>query len=201
MPINLKKTNIQYDLDTPETGWVILGVDEDGVLVKKDEFGNYEKIVKDETYGIYLRLETDYLTIGNRVTDSSEGLYSLAQGDFIISSGLSSVAQGKNASSSADYTFSRGEAVKATKTYSFASGYNIYSSGINSFVHSYSSSISNPLGTKADYSVILGGKDNNILIHCDKILCYSRNTKIYCIFSTNNNITISSAKIFCVTIP
>jgi hypothetical protein len=43
----------------------------------------YEKIVKDETYGIYLRLETDYLTIGNRVSSSTEGLYTLAQGNQI----------------------------------------------------------------------------------------------------------------------
>lgn len=168
MPIKLKKTNIQYDLETPEKGWVIIGVDEDGYLVKKDETGTYEKIVKDETYGIFLRLETDFLTIGNRVQDSVEGLYSLAQGDRVKSTKIYSTSIGKTAYSTGEFSYSHGENVEATGKYSYSSGFSkkvsIISSGINSFVHTASIiySDTNQYGTNADYSVVLGGYNNKI---------------------------------------
>lgn len=172
MPIKLKKTNIQYDLETPEKGWIILGVDEDGNLVKKDETGTYEKIVKDETYGIYLRLETDYLTIGNRVTNSKEGLYSLAQGNQVKAENIYSTAIGSYSNSTADFSYSRGEFLTANNTHSYVSGrgylsqYHLMSSGINTFVHTfidaYSSRNDKLFGAFSDYSVILGGKNNLI---------------------------------------
>lgn len=172
MPIKLKKTNIQYDLETPEKGWIILGVDEDGNLVKKDETGTYEKIVKDETYGIYLRLETDYLTIGNRVSSSTEGLYTLAQGNQIKAEKIYSTAIGSYTNSTGDFSYSRGEYLTADKNFSYVSGsgylnqYHLMSSGINSFVHtfadSYSTRVDKLYGSFSDYSVILGGKNNLI---------------------------------------
>ena len=168
MPIKLKKTNIQYDLETPEKGWIILGVDEDGNLVKKDETGVYEKIVKDETYGIFLRLETDYLTIGNRIPNSTEGLYSLSQGDYNKATNIFSTAIGKYAYSNSDFSYSRGENITANGKYSIVSGFSskkenlLYSNGINSFVHSAATITTNNYGSNSDYSVILGGQNNKI---------------------------------------
>lgn len=168
MPIKLKKTNIQYDLETPEKGWIILGVDEDGNLVKKDETGTYEKIVKDETYGIYLRLETDYLTIGNRVSSSTEGLYTLAQGNQIKAENIYSTAIGSYTISTGDFSYSRGEYLTADKKFSYVSGSgysnqnHLKSSGINSFVHTIADLSDKLYGSFSDYSVILGGKNNLI---------------------------------------
>lgn len=169
MPIKLKKTNIQYDIETPESGWVFIGVDENGNLVKKDDDGTYEKIVKDNTYGIYLRVESDYFTLGNRVTNSPEGLYSLGQGDSVTASGFVSSTQGKYATASGEYSLSRGLYVTASGKHSYISGrgfnnsYPLVSTGINSFVHSYSLTGTQTYGTYADYSAILGGTNNIIL--------------------------------------
>lgn len=188
MPIKLKKTNIQYDLETPEKGWIILGVDEDGNLVKKDETGTYEKIVKEETYGIYLRLETDYLTIGNRKSDTTEGLYSLAQGNQIIAENIYSTAIGSYANSTGDFSYSRGQFLTADRNFSYVSGsgksdqYHLKSSGVNSFVHTYVDSYSirpdKLYGSFSDYSVILGGVNNliNELAHYSVILGGKNNT-------------------------
>ena len=188
MPIKLKKTNIQYDLETPEKGWIILGVDEDGNLVKKDETGTYEKIVKEETYGIYLRLETDYLTIGNRKSDTTEGLYTLAQGNQIIAENIYSTAIGSYANSTGDFSYSRGQFLTADGNFSYVSGngksdqYHLKSSGVNSFVHTYvdyySTRPDRLYGSFSDYSVILGGVNNliNELANYSVILGGKNNT-------------------------
>ena len=171
--IKLKKTNIQLDIENPEIGWIIIGSDEDGNLVKKDENGVYEKIIKDESYGIYIKLESDYLTIGNRITNSSEGLYSYSQGEYNEASNLIST--------------SRGQYLKSTNVLSYASGkgygntingsYYLYSNGINSFVHSYSTS-ANDYGSYANYSVILGGTNQLIQVNANSsvIIGGSNNT-------------------------
>lgn len=166
MPIKLKKTNIQYDIETPDSGYVILGFDESGTLVTKNEFGNYEPIVNDISTGSFVRLEVDYLTVGNRPSGIDEGLYSITQGLNVSASGDTSYAQGSNAVANAPYTYARGEFVEANGYLSYVAGAGssslnkLYSSGINSFVHQFSISISS--GSLADYSAILGGRNHNI---------------------------------------
>lgn len=173
MPIKLKKTNIQYDIDTPEIGWVIIGADEDGNLVKKDENGLYEKIIKDETYGIYIKLETDYLTIGNRLS-TNEGLYSYSQGEYNESSNLISTSRGQYLKSTNKLSYASGKGFGNTST----NIYYLYSNGVNSFVHSYSTNANN-YGSYSDYSVILGGTNNLIETNANSsVILGGNNNKI-----------------------
>jgi len=166
MPIKLKKTNIQYDIDTPENGYVILGFDENGNLVTKNSDGEYEPIINDISTGNFVRLEVDYLTVGNRVSGVAEGLYSIAQGLNISASGDTAYAQGNNAVASNLYTYARGEFVEASGVLAYVSGRGsgtinkLTSSGLNSFVHSYS--LSGSHGSLANYSAILGGTNHDI---------------------------------------
>ena len=166
MPIKLKKTNIQYDIDSPDHGYMILGFDEVGNLVTKSDTGEYKPVVNEITTGVFVRLEVDYLTVGNRVSNVAEGIYSIAQGLNIAASGDTSFAQGNNVTASGLYSFARGEFVDASNTLSYASGRGassvakLVSSGINSFVHSYSTG--GGAGVLGDYSAILGGRNNNI---------------------------------------
>lgn len=168
MPIKLRKTNIQYDINNPESGWIILGFDENGNLVKKEENGNYEPIINDVTSGNFSRLVVDFLTVGSRVTGIDEGVYSISQGQAIEASGYTSFAQGNSVISNNDITYARGENVEALNKYSWVSGAGpsparkIYSSGINSFVHQHYEDTVSSYGSSADYSVILGGTDNII---------------------------------------
>jgi hypothetical protein len=166
MPIKLKKTNIQYDIDTPEDGYIILGFDESGNLVTKNENGDYEPIVSDISTGNFVRLEVDYLTVGNRVSGIGEGLYSIAQGLNIQADGDTSFAQGNNAKASGLYSYARGNNVEASGELSYVYGNSnnsntpVISSGKNSFVHVVSNS--GATGALADYSAILGGRNHNI---------------------------------------
>ena len=157
MPIKLKKTNIQYDIDNPEKGWIIIGADEDGNLVQKNENGDYTKVIKDESYGIYIKLETEYLTIGNRLQGIDEGLYSYSQGEYNESSNYISTSRGQFLKSNNVLSFASGRGYGNTST----DMYYLHSSGINSFVHSYSIS-AGEYGSDADYSVILGGTNQII---------------------------------------
>ena len=168
MPIKLKKYDIQNKINTPKEGYIILGFDENGVLVFKDSSGGYRPVVDIISTGYFVELNVDSgLTIGSRLTDSYEGIYSIAQGKDIVTSGESSLAQGSNAEALGSGSTARGEFVVASGLYSYISGKGadinnkLVSSGINSFVHSYSD---DPLylGTYGDYSVILGGMNHNI---------------------------------------
>jgi len=166
MPIKLKRTNIQYDIDPPENGYVILGFDESGNLVTKNDQGVYEPIINEISTGSFVRLEVNYLTVGNRISGVAEGLYSIGQGLNISASGDTAFAQGSNATASAVYSFARGEFVEATGTLSYVSCQGsstlnkLTSSGVNSFVHMVSTGVAS--GALADYSAILGGRNHNI---------------------------------------
>ena len=166
MPIKLKKTNIQYDIDAPDAGYIILGFDESGNLVTKNEQGDYEPIINDISTGNFERLQVDFLTVGNRVSGAIEGDYTIAQGLNITAEGNTSFAQGNNAVSSGVYSYARGEFVEASGILSHASGRGagsvskLVSSGLNSFVHMVSTG--GGAGALADYSAILGGRNNNI---------------------------------------
>jgi len=94
MPIKLKKSDIQYGVDTPDTGYMILGFDDYGQLVFKDDTGYYGTIIPTISTGSFGKIITDYLTIGHRAAGSYEGLYSYAQGENMISSGYTSFTQG-----------------------------------------------------------------------------------------------------------
>ena len=167
MPIKLKKYDIQNKINNPKEGYMILGFDENGVLVFKDSSGGYRTVVDVVSTGYFERLNVNSgLTIGSRLANSYEGLYSIAQGKDIIASGESSLAQGSNTEALSNGSTARGEFVVASGLYSYISGKGssesgLTSGGINSFVHSYSD---NPLflGTYGDFSVILGGINHNI---------------------------------------
>ena len=166
MPYKFKKTNIQYDVDIPEEGYIVMGFDEQGKLVTKNDQGDYEPIISDVSTGNFQRLEVDYLTVGNRVSGVPEGLYSIAQGLNISASGDTSFAQGNTATASGVYSFARGEFVEASGLLSFVSGRGagstsrVESAGLNSFVHMRT--VSGGGGSLADDSAILGGIGHNI---------------------------------------
>lgn len=168
MPYKFKKTNIQYDIDKPEEGYIIMGFDENGTLVTKNEEGIYEPIVNDQSTGEFTKLQVDYLTVGNRVSGVYEGVYSIAQGTNISANGDTSFAQGNTATASGIYSRARGLNVEANAELAYISGrggssaYKLFSSGKNSFVHMYSTSTSAAYGSLADYSVILGGINHSI---------------------------------------
>ena len=168
MPIKLKKTNIQYDIDTPEDGYIILGFDENGNLVTKNDAGDYEPIINDISTGNFDRLEVNILTVGNRVSGVIEGNYSIGQGLNISASGDTSYAQGNNAISSGVYSYARGTNVQALGILAHASGSGanagigkLTASGINTFVH-MDTTDQTKVGSSANYSAILGGQNHNI---------------------------------------
>jgi hypothetical protein len=167
MPIKLKKSNIQFDVDNPDEGYMVLGFDEQGRLVYKDSNGDYDTIIPTVPTANFVKLNTDYFTIGYRLSGQFEGLYSYAQGESAISSGYTSMTQGKSVISQGDYSLSRGEYTQSIGTYSFSSGKGasnsskLISGGLNTFVHSFATS---PSATYGDYSVILGGTNHNIAI-------------------------------------
>ena len=180
MPIKFKKTNIQYDIDTPEDGYIVMGFDEDGNLVTKNSSGDYEPIINDISTGNFERLEVDYLTVGNRVSGVIEGRYSIAQGLNISATGDTSYAQGNVVSSGGLYSYARGEFVSASGELAYAAGRGsssttpVLSSGINSFVHMRNAGgslandsailggISHSIGTDAIRSAIIGGASNTV---------------------------------------
>lgn len=153
MPINLKKTNIEYDVDSPKEGYITLGFDPNGDLVYKDSDGTYGKIIPAAGTEDSTNIRTDYLTVGHRKTDSLAdwGLYSIGQGANVEASGSTSFARGNFVTASGDYSFVSGVGVSNTVR--------LESNGTNSFVHSYATVSS---GTLSDYSVILGGRNHNI---------------------------------------
>jgi len=168
MPIKLKKTNIQYDIDPPDSGYIILGFDENGNLVTKNSDGDYEPIINDVSTGTFDKLEVEKLTVGNRVSGSIEGDNSIAQGLNNSASGITSFAAGNNAIASSLYSYARGSNVQSTNELSYVAGkydgagpYKVTASGINTFVHMRSND-SSKLGSSADYSAILGGQNHNI---------------------------------------
>ena len=166
MPIKLKKSDIKDKIDNPAEGYMILGFDERGKLVWKDEDGGYGTIVPTVEIGSFEILEIgNYLTVGYRLSTLGLGLYSIAHGNDIAASGLSSYAQGSDAIALGDYSTAKGEYVEALGNYSYVAGRGwltgnkLTSAGISSFVHSYADVVS---GTWSDYSVILGGQNHNI---------------------------------------
>jgi hypothetical protein len=165
MPINLKKTDIENKVDNPKTDYMVLGFDLNGRLVSKDSDGNYAPIVPVIPTGDFQDLNTEYFTVGYRLTGSSKGLYSIGQGINVVASGESSYAQGVNSTAGSDYSTAKGVNVSASGLYSYVNGVGesstnpLTSGGINSFVHSFSNTTSKTL---SDYSVILGGSNHNI---------------------------------------
>jgi len=172
MPIKLKKTNIQYDIETPDEGWVILGFDESGNMVTKNDQGEYEPIISDISTGNFERLEVKILTVGNRVstTVQPEGENSIAQGLNVAAAGNTSFAQGNSTVASGVYSYARGQFVESSGALSYAAGEGdnpagvVFSRANNSFVHMSieGSSSSYGIATGANYSAILGGTTHNI---------------------------------------
>ncbi len=165
MPIKLKKTDIQNSVDNPKEGYMILGFNERGKLSYKDSDGNYDTVVPTISTGNYERLETEYLTVGYRVLNSDQGIYSIAQGVENIASAPYSFAQGYEATADGETSTARGEYITANGKCAYASGgglnsvYKIFANGNYSFVHEYANISS---GSLSDYSVILGGINHNI---------------------------------------
>jgi len=165
MPIKLKKTDIQNSIDNPKEGYMILGFNERGKLSYKDSDGNYDTVVPTISTGNYERIETEYLTVGYRVLNSDQGIYSISQGVENIASAPYSFAQGYEASANGETSTARGEYITANGKCAYASGgglnsvYKIFADGNYSFVHEYANTIS---GSLSDYSVILGGINHNI---------------------------------------
>ena len=173
MPIKLKKYNIQYGLDNPETGYMILGFDERGRLVSKDSDGTYATIIPLIPSGNFQDITTDYLTVGIRLPSANKGLYSIGQGDNISATGLYSYAQGLNSDSTGSGSTAVGQYVVASGNYSYSGGmgfnnsFKLTSAGITSFVHSFAADANNVYGTVANYSVILGGRNHIIQASAD----------------------------------
>jgi len=167
MPIKLKKTNIQYDIETPDEGYIILGFDENGNLVTKNDQGDYEPIISDVSTGYFDALDVNILTIGSRVSGSINGSYSISQGQSITAAGDTSFAQGNVAVSSGVYSYARGQYVESSGALSYvagegySSGSVVYSRGNNSFVH-MSNQTTSEKGSEADFSAILGGINHKI---------------------------------------
>ncbi len=168
MPYKFKKTNIQYDVDTPEEGYIVMGFDEQGNLVTKNSEGLYQPIINDITTGNFDRLEVNILTVGNRVAGINEGQYSIAQGENISASGNTSFASGNRVSASGLYSYARGVDVSSTGKNSYASGIGgnatgkVISEGKNSFVHMSITAGGLSAGVIADDSAILGGQNHDI---------------------------------------
>lgn len=181
MPIKLKKSDIQFGVDNPEKGYMILGFDEYGQLVYKDDNGFYDTIIPTVPTAQFTRLKTDYFTIGYRAAGQFEGFYSYAQGESTISSGYTSFSQGKSVIAEGDYSHSRGENTHAISEYSFVSGKGannankLTTSGINTFIHSHATFAS---GAYGDYSVILGGSNHNINTGANYSIILGGNTNI-----------------------
>ena len=162
MSLKLKKSNILYGTETPPLGWVILGVDENGNLVRKDDDGTYETVVKDSNYGIFLKLETDFLTIGNRMSGGTEALYSYSQGEYNNASGYVSSATGKYTSATNKYSYVHGEGKDKNNP--------VVSGGVASFTHmNYNGGVNTYNvnggvndGCYGNYSAILAGQNNLI---------------------------------------
>lgn len=167
MPIKLKKTNIEFNVDTPDKGFMVLGFNEQGELVYKNDNGAYGTIIPSVPTGNFIDLETDYLTIGYRLSGQYKALYSYAQGENNVSSGYTSMSMGKSSIAQGDYSTAKGEYTLSGGDYSFVNGkgqnnsFKLFANGINSFVHSYADVSS---GTEANYSVIIGGKNHNISV-------------------------------------
>lgn len=166
MPINLKKTDIKFRVDNPDPGYIILGFDAEGQLVKKDEYGNYDPILPTETTSIFTTISAENAILGSR-TGADYGLYSFSQGTNVSAVGKSSSVRGENSHALGDYSSANGTYVVASQPYSYAWGSGIdndnvlESGGKNSFVHEFSIG-SEGHGTLSDYSVILGGYNNDI---------------------------------------
>lgn len=166
--IKLKKCDIINNVETPLEGYVILGVDEYGKLVLKDEYGNTENVVQDILTGTFNELNVDYLTIGDRNTATIKGNNSFSQGVSNTASGDSSTAIGLYANSEEYLSYAHGQYVNADNQFAYVYGKGINSSiqlcssGINSFVHSYILGTVE-YGAFADYSAILGGSNHMIL--------------------------------------
>jgi hypothetical protein len=168
--IKLKKSDIVNNVENPSTGYVILGVDEYGRLVIKDEYGNTDNVVQDLSTGTFNEVIADFLTIGDRDTDEpygAKGVNSFSQGVSNKAYGDNSTAIGSLAYAIEHLTYAHGLYVKADNQYAYVYGAGVslekqlVSSGLNSFVHSYMRGTIE-CGAYADYSAILGGSDNNI---------------------------------------
>ena len=176
MPIKLKKYNILTGVDNPDEGYMVLGFNLDGDLVYKDSDGKYGYIVDpNATTGYFEKLDVDdYLTVGTRLTSgvTEYGRYSITQGNSVEGSGNTSYGQGNTVSAKNNWSTARGKYTIASNDYAYICGLGysnsnkLVSNGANSFVHSYADT-SNPSGTLADYSVIIGGKNQYIASSAD----------------------------------
>ena len=169
MPIKIKKFDIEDHTENPEIGYMYLGFDGTGTLVQKDEFGNYQPVVKTDGSKEFDRLTVKYLTVGGtRVFGIPEGNYTIAQGTSNTCQGGISTVRGMNSHSSGYLSFASGEYVVSSGVSSYVWGkgssttLSVISDGINSFVHQYLINSPTTIGTLSDYSVILGGYDHKI---------------------------------------
>lgn len=167
MPIKIKKFDIEHDTEIPKPDYLFLGFDENGELVQKDEYGTYKKVVSSISGTTFDSIITPYLTVGGtRVSGYPWGNYTIAQGTSNICVGDTSFVRGRFSQTYGKYSFASGEYVSAsgTSSYAWGNGLNpslmLISNGINSFVHQYC--ITDTAGSLSDYSVILGGYDNDI---------------------------------------
>ena len=183
MPIKIKKFDIQNDTEIPKPGYIFLGFDESGELVQKDEYGVYKKVVSSESGTTFDSIITPYLTVGGtRVTGFPWGIYTIAQGTANICVGDTSFVRGRYSQTYGKYSLASGEYVSAsgTSSYVWGSGINssamLISNGINSFVHQYC--ITDTAGSLSDYSVILGGYDNDIGSACDSSVILGGNNNL-----------------------
>jgi len=123
MPINLKKTDIEFRVDSPDPGYLMLGFNADGQLVKKDEFGVTSPILPTESTGIFDIVSANYIILGFRSGIQDDyGLYSISQGSEVSAEGESSSVRGFRSHANGLYSSANGEYVVASGDYSYVWG-------------------------------------------------------------------------------
>ena len=170
MPIKLKKTDIQNDLDDPVEGYVILGFDETGRLVSKDSEGTYGTIVPTVPTGDFENIRSSYLTVGNRTTPFDEltfGLRSISIGNNNEVSSENSSAQGINLIVTGENSSAQGSNIEVNGDNSFGGGFGpvarrIKVDGTSSFAFFRSDDTLEDKGILSDDSAILGGLNHKI---------------------------------------
>lgn len=171
MPIKLKKTDIQNDLDDPVEGYIILGFDEAGRLVSKDENGAYGTIVPVVPTGDFDNIRANYLTIGDRTSstiDATYGLRTVSIGAMNLVEDENSMAQGTQISITGENSHGQGNFIQIEGDNSFAGGkgfsvgFRLRVIGNTSFAFFENALEDINKGVFSDNSAILGGVNHRI---------------------------------------
>jgi hypothetical protein len=197
MPVKIYKTDIRK-LEFPEIDYLIMGFDSEGYLVKIDEEGNYDRIIKESSND---ELNISIITLGNRIISSINGLYSISQGTNNKAEGISSFAAGNYSFAMDDMSYSRGQYVNALGYLSTVIGkgvdenFPLTAYGENSFVvQNCEGGLPITYGSFSDFSAILGGRYHIINSNSNNSVIFGgENNTITS--SVNNTVIIGSNNI------